>query len=128
MPLEAGSPEAWLRYAEADLQMARTPLPTGGLYEQLCFHAQQAIEKSIKAVLIREGVEVPRVHSIERLIDLLPVGVARTKELVDAAQLTEYATTFRYPGEAEPTTEEDYREALGLSEAVFAWASARINS
>ena len=128
MPLEAGSPEAWLRYAEADLQMARIPLPTGGLYEQLCFHAQQAIEKSIKAVLIREGVEVPRVHSIERLIDLLPVGVARTKELVDAAQLTEYATTFRYPGEAEPTTEEDYREALGLSEAVFAWASARINS
>lgn len=126
MPHRSGSPEAWLRYAEADLEMARVPLPRMGLYEQLCFHAQQAAEKSIKAVLIQEGVEVPRVHSIERLIDLLPASVARTNDLIAAAELTEYATTFRYPGEEELISEDTYRAALRLAEAVFAWASERI--
>jgi HEPN domain-containing protein len=126
MPPEAGSPGAWLRYAEADLDMARVPLPEHALYEQLCFHAQQAAEKSIKAVLIREGVPFPRVHSIERLVDLLPPSIARTTELVAAAQLSEYATTFRYPGEEEAVSEEEYHEALRIAEAIFAWASARL--
>ena len=126
MPPEAGSPETWLRYAEADLEMTRIPLPPHGLYEQLCFHAQQAAEKSIKAVLIREGVPFPRAHSIERLVDLLPPGIVRTADLVAAAQLSEYATTFRYPGEEEAVSEEEYHEALRIAESVFVWASARI--
>lgn len=33
----------------------RRCLPAGGLYELLCFHAQQAAEKSLKAVLIHHG-------------------------------------------------------------------------
>lgn len=123
---EAGSPEAWLRYAEADLAMAQVSLPPQGMYEQLCFHAQQAAEKSIKAVLLYEEVSFPRVHSIERLIDLLPPHVARTPELIAAALLSEYATTFRYPGEAEPVSEEDRREAVRIAQSVFVWAAGHI--
>ena len=43
-----GSSGDWLRYAKADLALARVPLPQGGLYELLCFHAPQAAEKSVK--------------------------------------------------------------------------------
>lgn len=57
---DPGSPSDWLRYAEADLAFARIPLPEGGLYELLCFHAQQAAEKSVKAVLVKFGVPVPK--------------------------------------------------------------------
>ncbi len=47
MPHEAGdigSLSEWMRFARADLDLAGVPLPPNGMYEQLCFHAQQALE------------------------------------------------------------------------------------
>jgi len=58
------------------------------LLELLCFHAQQAAEKSIKAVLLHEETSAPHIHSIERLVDLLPSGVQRPGVLFEAARLT----------------------------------------
>ena len=75
MPPESadlGSPLRWIRLAEADLALAAAPLPRGAIYELLCFHAQQAAEKSVKAVLVHEGIEFPPTHNIQRLIALLP--------------------------------------------------------
>jgi hypothetical protein len=51
-----------------------TPSPNM-LLEGLCFHAQQAAEKSIKAVLIDRGVSFPRTHNIRTLLELIPPGV-----------------------------------------------------
>jgi len=124
MPHEPGSPQAWLSHARSDLALARLPATGDVLREALCFHAQQAVEKSIKAVLIQAGIPFPRAHTIERLVDLLPPATPRTPELLASAQLTAYATTFRYPGEEEPVSEEDHRQALRLAEAVLAWAEA----
>jgi len=45
-----GSAEDWLARAEGDLVIAQVPLPEGAFYEDLCFHAQQAAEKALKAV------------------------------------------------------------------------------
>lgn len=68
MQLEPGTPAQWLRYANADLVLARIALPEGATYAQLCCHAQQAAEKAIKAVLVHRLVPFPRTHSIERLL------------------------------------------------------------
>jgi len=54
------------------LALASSSLPKDGLYSTLCFHAQQAVEKSVKAVLVLRGVEFPKIHSLPRLMDLLP--------------------------------------------------------
>ncbi|TAK34671.1 MAG: HEPN domain-containing protein [Chloroflexota bacterium] len=121
-PTLSGLPEDWLRYAQADLALARVPLPVGAMYELLCFHAQQAVEKSVKAVLINFGIPVIKTHVLERLIDLLPPEIARPPDLIGSARLNAYATVARYPGEVEALTEADYREAMRLSEAVVAWA------
>lgn len=123
--IKTGSPEDWLRHAKADLALATSPLPKDGLYNTLCFHAQQAAEKSIKAVLIFRGIEFPKVHSLTRLIDLLPGDIIRTADLLESARLTVYATVFRYPGEEdEPDVPGDkYQEALRLAKIVFKWAS-----
>ncbi len=129
MPLEApvpGSAEDWLRHAEADLALARVPLPKGGLYELLCYHAQQAAEKSIKAVLVERGVPFPRTHALERLVDLLPGDIPRTPQLESAARLTVYATETRYPGASEPVSESEYREAVRVADAVVHWAGATL--
>lgn len=111
-----------MEYAKSDLAAARGPAPEGVMLEILCFHAQQAAEKSIKAVLVARGVPFPRIHSIERLTDLLPPDIARTADVLESARLTAYATVFRYPGMPDPVSEERYDEAVRLAEAVVSWA------
>jgi HEPN domain-containing protein len=69
---------------------------------------------------------VPKTHSIERLIDLLPPDTRPIPDLTAAAELTAYATVFRYPGTEEPISEGEYREALRLGEAIVRWAEACI--
>jgi len=121
---EAGSPQDWLRHARSDLALAEGGGPQYVLLETLCFHAQQAVEKSIKAVLVHHGIAFPKVHSIERLIDLLPSHIARPDDLIGSAQLTAYATVFRYPGDFEDVTSAGYHEAVRLARSVVCWAES----
>jgi HEPN domain-containing protein len=123
---QSGSPGDWLRHARSDLQLARlSPLP-GVLLEGLCFHAQQAAEKALKAVLVARSTPFPRTHSIGRLVELLPQGVSVPREVEDAANLTDYAVTTRYPGVSEPVDEEEYQGAVRLAQAVVAWAERMV--
>lgn len=45
-----GTAQDWMARAKSDLALARVPLPQGAFYEDLCYHAQQAAEKALKAV------------------------------------------------------------------------------
>ena len=65
-----GSPIHWLRYALSDLELACAK-PSHVLLEMLCFHAQQAVGKAVKAVLLAQGVEFPKTHNLRVLFDLL---------------------------------------------------------
>jgi len=125
--LPKGSPEDWLQYARSDLELARLSPPPGVLLEGLCFHAQQAAEKALKAVLIANNTNFPKTHSIRMLIDLLPPTVSKPEIVEDAAGLTDYAVISRYPGDTEPIDDEEYREAIRLSEAVVSWAEKFIS-
>ena len=69
---DSSDPAAWLRYARGDLALAQVPLPEDSFYELLCFHAQQAVEKALKAVLIINNISYPKTHNIRTLLDLLP--------------------------------------------------------
>lgn len=117
-----GSAADWLRRARSDLALASLPLPAGVLYNDLCFHAQQAVEKCIKAVLVSYGISQPRTHDIAHLIALLPGGTPPPPDAEGAASLTTYAVMLRYPGDYEDVTEADYREALLLATSVYVWA------
>ncbi len=125
MPPEKPAPGSsldWLRRARSDLALARAPLPQDALYNELCFHAQQAVEKSLKAVLVHHGIEFRKVHYIDYLIGLLPADVSLPPKAVEAVGLTSYAVMSRYPGDYEEVTEGAYQEAVQLAQAVFAWA------
>jgi len=99
---EPGSPADWLRHAKSDLALARQAPSGDVLAETLCFHAQQAVEKSIKAVLISVGIAFPKAHSIERLVGMLPTAVSRGPDLLAAEWLTVYATILRYQERRRP--------------------------
>jgi HEPN domain-containing protein len=120
---QPGSAADWLRRARSDLALAGLSLPPDVLYNDLCFHAQQAAEKSIKAVLVHHGIALPKIHDIAHLIALLPQNAPPPPAAEDAASLTSYAVMIRYPGDYEDVTEEDYREAVRIAESVYAWAA-----
>ena len=117
-----GSPDDWLRYAYSDLELARVRRPSKVLFEGLCFHAQQPVEKALKAVLIAKGVPPPKTHNIRTLLDLLPQEVIAPQEIEDAASLTDYAVISRYPGDFESVDEEEYKETVRSAQAVVLWA------
>jgi HEPN domain-containing protein len=121
----AASPREWLAHAESDLNLAR--LVKGNkqvLPEQVCFHAQQAAEKVLKAVLLFKRVEFPLVHDLEALLELLgKSGLAVPPEVSEARSLTPYAVEARYPGHLEEVTPSDADEAIRLAEGVLRWAS-----
>ena len=92
--------------------------------EDLCFDAQQAAEKAIKALLIKREVVFPYVHDLARLVTLLDAAGQEIPAVVRRAEnLTRYAGVTRYPGLAEPVTEEQYQEAVTIAEAVVQWAA-----
>ena len=124
----SGSSVEWLRYAASDLEIAHIPQSPQILLEGLCFHAQQAVETALKAVLIAHAIPFPRTHNITVLIDLVPPDVVLPSEVEAAASLTDYAVLTRYPGNFEPVTEEEYREAVHLAQVVVHWAKALIQS
>jgi HEPN domain-containing protein len=89
------------------------PCLKGHSYEDLCFPAQQAAEKSLKAIYQHFGKRFRYTHDLDELITgLRNEGIIIPIEVTDAALLTSYAWEARYPGLTEPVTEEEFLEAL----------------
>jgi len=120
----SGSPADWLRHARSDLELARVGRSERILLEGLCFHAQQAAEKALKAALVAMGLRFPKTHSIRALLDLFPPALAPPPEVEQAARLSDYAVWSRYPGSQEPVGEDEYLEALRLAAAVVHWSES----
>lgn len=121
------SPLRWLDTARADPVIAKITLPKGGTYEQLCFHAQQSAEKSIKAVLLKLGIDFPFTHNLQPLIDILPQELSENPVLAESVLLNPYAASTRYPGEFEPVTEEEYLDAVRIADSIVNWAQTIID-
>ena len=103
--------------------------PKEAFWDDLCFDAQQAAEKSLKAVLVHRGIDFPKTHNIRSLLELLdPTGSHISKEIWEAMSLTNYAVETRYPGPAEPVTRSEYRKAVALAENVVKWAAGMIST
>ena len=119
-------PREWMNRAGGNLALAKTRIP--GVYlEDLCFYAQQAAEKAIKAVLITREIEFPYVHDLGSLLSLLEeAGEAVPEAMRTAVSLTTYATATRYPNTGAPVTEQEYQEAIAIAEAVVRWAEQRL--
>lgn len=124
MPGGARSFSHWLRVAESDLALARIGKTADILPELLCFHAQQAVEKSLKAVLAYFSASVPRTHNIETIIEALAPYAELPVEIRELDELTLYAVGTRYPGDYEPVDDVDYLDALSKAEKVVSWAQS----
>ncbi len=88
----------------------------------LGFHAQQAVEKMIKAVLAHNDVSYERTHNITYLLTLLDSAeISRPEHADNLPDLTPWAAGFRYADLPEPALHR--RETLALVEQTRAWAT-----
>ena len=110
----------WVERAEEDLRNAEYTLtleencPVG----TVCFHAQQCVEKYLKALLVLQGVDFPKIHSIPELFALVPASVRPDLSAEEQEQLTDYATVCRYPGDWEPLTREEAELAVKAARRI----------
>ena len=90
------------------------------------FHAQQAVEKTLKAVLCWASVRYRRTHDLVELIDLLrDHGFAFPEDLEQVRRLTRYAALMRYEYlPAEPERPFDREWAADCVRKTRAWAAA----
>jgi len=127
MPVERFSPDdprEWLNRARSNLARARSGATIPEVYlEDLCFDAQQAAEKALKAVLIHLDVSFPYVHDLARLLTLVKqAGQEVPASVRQAARLTRYAVVIRYPGLPEPVVRGEYEEAVSMAAEAIRWA------
>lgn len=91
------------------------------------FHAQQAVEKSIKAILSQNGIEFRRTHDLITLLDLLQDrGLPAPPNADWLDELNPYAVEARY-GTLGPTGLDRSHVLLAI-EAVLAWAQSQIST
>ncbi len=124
MKRDPTSPRTWLQRARSNLRRAALgPQHAEVFLEDLCWDAQQAAEKAIKALCLHQGIAFPRTHSLVRLMDLLEsTGLDIPSEIKEADVLTRYAVETRYPGFEEEVSESEYQVALRLATHVVEWA------
>jgi len=102
---------AWLEKAEHDLlnidnNLAATRIP----WDTVCFHAQQAAEKALKALLAYHGEPPPRTHDLVALLTrCLPFAPDLADLETDCRNLTYFAVSSRYPDDLFEPEEADGR-------------------
>lgn len=90
----------WIQKAENDLEAVVRLLRSGAGFptDTVCFHAQQCVEKYLKAYLSLAAIDFPKTHDIRLLLALFPKDARPAMALDDQRNLTAYATGARYPG------------------------------
>ena len=112
----------WLEKANGDYSTSNHLLSSGDAYlEAAAFHAQQAAEKYLKALLVWYQIEFPKTHDLSLLISL---ASSRSPELVESLSavqlLTPYGVEYRYPGDYPDINKEDAHKAFETAGKVRA--------
>ena len=108
----------WVQKAEGDyavaqqVQQAQNPV-----HDAICFHAQQCIEKYLKAWLQEANIPFPRTHDLKELLGLIvPTLPTWHAWQADFSVLSEHAVDNRYPGKF--ATTEDTVQAMHICNEV----------
>ena len=117
------------RKAEDDARAVRILAPDSAIADRIVgFHAQQAIEKWLKAAIVARQLPEARIHDIGRLIQILEnAGVEVPADADRLDELTIYAVPMRYDElllEVEPL---DRDEAASVVDSVATWAMEELD-
>lgn len=89
----------WLKKAEIDLKVIEHELKLPQeeiVIEAVCFHAQQAVEKHLKAFLIHHKIQYKKTHNI----DILLIECSKLDndfQGINVENLSQFGVRIRYP-------------------------------
>jgi HEPN domain-containing protein len=116
-----------LGLARDDEFAARSLLPVAGVADSILgFHAQQAVEKSLKAALARHGIDYPYSHDLDGFVELCKNNALDLPEELDGVdRLSEFGVRVRY-GMTEVALDRD--QALRWAARAVEWAEGIVDA
>jgi HEPN domain-containing protein len=93
-----------------------------------CFHAQQCVEKCLKAFLTAKGKHIEKTHSLPRLVEMcgdLDKDFEKLKET--SIELTDYAVVVRYPDDWRDITVEETESAAKRAKAAMEFVRSKLS-
>lgn len=122
--------ERFLHKADQDMTVLKKWRQDSDIADEILgFHAQQAAEKMLKAVLAYQGIEFPLTHRLTDLIDLgKEHGIVLPERLEDVRLLTPFAVEFRYDLYGEDEEPIDFEEVIALLVDLRKWVDTVIIS
>ena len=123
--------EAWLIRAGEDLEAIRSLRGNPQLTGVVAFHAQQCVEKCLKAAAEERMENVPRVHDLRRLWEVVANQFHEALDMDLLRELTDIYTDCRYPGDLGLTpsgrpTERDAARFEQFADHVYAAVSSML--
>jgi HEPN domain-containing protein len=114
--------------ADDDITLVRHVLDDAEIADAIIgFHAQQAVEKALKAVLAAREIEFAKTHALGYLIGLIETNAIEAPPAVlGASELSPWAVDFRYETDDEPAL--DRQATLVLIEEIRAWAAISVGA
>jgi HEPN domain-containing protein len=116
----------WLARAKSSLALSGNKTSDDVFYEDLCFQAQQAVEKALKALILYLGKEPDKTHNIVTLIKCLPWHINIPETVAEAVTLNDYAVQTRYPGDYTPIDSAEHENAVKIAGDCIKWVSRTI--
>jgi HEPN domain-containing protein len=110
----------WINKGEGDRLTAKreSEVIDAPNWDAVCFHAQQAVEKYLKALLQQEEIQFSRTHDLAQLLRALLSKFSELELLLDDLEwLTTFAVEIRYPGES--ALEDDAKQAIRIMEGAI---------
>ena len=110
----------WLIKADHDIFAAKQMLSVPDAPTDIpCFHSQQAIEKSLKALLTAYSLRFPKIHDLMKLLDLSLSVLPDLKSYRESfSEISDFAIEVRYPEGLSDPSFEDAQKAFNTAEQV----------
>jgi HEPN domain-containing protein len=126
-PVLVENTRAWFWKAVQDIRAAEVDLAAQPpLLDDVMFHCQQAVEKSMKGLLVRHDCPFRKTHNLYELArQCAEIDPHLEQFLARGEYLSRYALEFRYPGEPSPSADQA-RKALGFAREILAAVLSRV--
>jgi HEPN domain-containing protein len=115
--------ESWIDRAESSYELSKAKISHIIYFEDLCYQAQQAVEKAFKGLLIYYGVEPEFTHNIGILLNELEKHTKIPDLIKESIGLTNFAVQTRYPGEYTDVTKEEYENSIKIARNCLDWVN-----
>jgi HEPN domain-containing protein len=117
----------WMRLAHEDQAAAAYLAAADDLpYRLACLLAQQAAEKAIKAVLVAEDTDPPKLHDLRRLLERCSSRIMSELNEPALEDLSRWSIAGRYPADVAEGTAADAEACLATASRVLGYATEAV--